>query len=122
MKTGPRTIDDYLATVDAEKRAALERLRNIIRAAAPKAAECISYQLPAFRLDGRLLMGFGAAAKHCALYPMSGATVAEFQHQLRDYQTSKGTIRFQPGRPLPVRLLRKLVKARIRENQKQQRV
>ena len=111
----PKTIDEYLAPLSGDKRAALARLRAIIRAAAPKAEECISYQIPAFRLNG-MLVGFGAGATHCAFYPMSGATVATFKQELKGFDTSKGTIRFQPDRPLPTTLVRKIVKARIAEN------
>jgi len=67
----PQTIDEYLAPLSSQKRATLERLRRAIRSAAPKAEECISYQIPAFRLGGRLLVAFGAAANHCAFYPGS---------------------------------------------------
>jgi len=109
------TIDEYLARVSPENRAALQILRAQIHAAAPKAEECISYQLPAFRL-GKLLVGFGATQKHCAFYPMSSTTVATFQSDLTDYETSKGTIRFSPTKPLPATLVRKIVKARIAEN------
>src|SRR5262249_46820000 len=91
-------------------------LRKTIKAIVPKAEECISYGLPAFRLDGRPLVAFGAAANHCAFYPMSGSTVAAHRAALKDYDTSKGSIRFQEDRPLPVALVRKLVKARIEEN------
>jgi len=111
-----KTIDEYLATLSDDKRAALEKLRKAIKAAAPKAEECISYQLPAFRLDGRMLVAFGATANHCAFYPMSPSTVEAHQDDLKDYDTSKGTIRFQPDHPLPAALVRKLVKARIAEN------
>lgn len=114
-KTKVRTIDEYLATLSEDKRAALEKLRKTIRAAAPHAEECISYQLPAFRLNG-LLVAFGAQANHCAFYPMSAATVAAHKRELEGYDTSKGTIRFQPDKPLPAALVRKLVKARIAEN------
>src|SRR5712692_5012722 len=69
VKAKARTIDEYLAALSNDQRAALERLRKTIRAAAPGAEECISYQLPAFRLDGRMLVWFGAAAHHCAFYP-----------------------------------------------------
>jgi uncharacterized protein YdhG (YjbR/CyaY superfamily) len=96
-------------------RAALEKLRKTIRAAAPQAEECISYQLPAYRLNG-MLVAFGATAAHCAFYPMSSTIVAAHKDDLRDYETSKGTIRFQPDKPLPAALVRKLVKARIAEN------
>lgn len=111
-----RTIDEYLAAVTIDQRAALEKLRKTIRAAAPKAEECISYGLAAFRLKGRPLVAFGAGANHCSLYPMSAATVKAFQAQLKDFETSKGTIRFQPDQPLPAGLVKKLVKARIAEN------
>lgn len=108
----PTTIDEYLAPLSEDKRAALERLRKIIRAAAPKAEECISYQLPAFRLDGKCFIWLGAAANHCAIYGVGGADADE----LKDYDISKGTIRFQPDKPLPATLIRKLVKARIAKN------
>jgi len=112
-----KTIDEYLATLGKEQRAALEKLRKAIRAAAPKAEECISYRLPAFRLSGKLLVAFGARANHCAFYPMSSSTVEAHQKELKDYDTSKGTVRFPAGHPLPAALVRKLVKARIAENQ-----
>jgi uncharacterized protein YdhG (YjbR/CyaY superfamily) len=91
-------------------------LRKSIQAAAPKAVECISYGLPSFRLKGKLLMCFRAAASHCALHPMSGATVAAHQDELKSFVTSKGTIRFQPDKLIPIALVRKLVKTRIAEN------
>jgi uncharacterized protein YdhG (YjbR/CyaY superfamily) len=114
MPTKPQTIDEYLASLSAEKRAALEKLRKDIKAAAPEAEECISYQIPAFRLGGRLLVAFGAAVNHCAFYP--GAHPVEVhKDELEAYDTSKGTIRFQADSPLPAKLVRKLVKTRIRE-------
>jgi uncharacterized protein YdhG (YjbR/CyaY superfamily) len=118
MKTKPKTFDEYLAALYDDQRAALQRLRKIIRAAAPKAEECISYGLAAFRLNGRLLVALGAAANHCALYPGSGSTVAEFKGELKGYETTKGSIHFQPGKPLPAALVRKVVKARIAENER----
>jgi len=115
LKRKARTIDEYLAGVSEDKRAALEKLRSAIRAAAPKAEECISYQIPAFR-QTRMLVGFGAAAKHCAFYLMSSSTVKAFKDELKGYDTSKGTIRFPADKPLPAVLVRKLVKARLAEN------
>ncbi|PYV41518.1 MAG: hypothetical protein DMG06_16865 [Acidobacteria bacterium] len=109
MAAKPKTIDEYLAALSDDKRAALEKLRKTIRAAAPKAEECISYQICAFRQNG-MLVGFGATAKHCAFYLMSSSTVAAHQDELEGYDTSKGTIRFQADRPLPATLVRKLVK------------
>jgi uncharacterized protein YdhG (YjbR/CyaY superfamily) len=118
MRTTPqiRTVDDYLHRLTDDKRRALEKIRRAVRAAAPKAQECISYQLPAFRLDGKLLVLFGAARDHCAFYPGSGTAVEAHREELRAYQTSKGTIRFPPHAPLPASLVRKLVKYRIAEN------
>ena len=116
MASKPKTIDEYLAALSEDKRAALEGLRRTIKAMAPKAEECLSYQLPAFRLHGKTLVAFGATASHCAFYPMSATTVTAHQDELKDYDTSKGTIRFQPDNPLPAALVRKLVKARIAEN------
>jgi uncharacterized protein YdhG (YjbR/CyaY superfamily) len=114
MSHKPQTIDEYLAVLSDEKRAALQKLRRAIKSAMPEAEECISYQIPAFRLRGRLLVGFGAAAKHCAFYP-GAYPIKAFEEELKAYDTSKGTIRFRPDRPLPVSLVRKLVKARIAE-------
>ena len=115
MTNKPRTIDEYLAALSDEKRATLEKLRKTIRAVAPKAEECISYQICAFRQNG-MLVGFGATANHCAFYLMSSSTVEAHKDELKGYDTSKGTIRFQANKPLPAALVRKLVKARIAEN------
>ncbi len=114
MQAKTRSIDEYLAPLSKEKRAALEKLRRDIRSAAPAAQECISYNIPAFRLDGRMLVAFGAATKHCAFYPGSHPIEA-LEDELEGYDTSKGTIRFPVDRPLPATLVRKLVKARIAE-------
>jgi uncharacterized protein YdhG (YjbR/CyaY superfamily) len=113
MAAKPKTIDEYLAGVSPDKRAALEKLRKLIKAAAPKAEECINYGVAAFRLGGKALVGFGAAANHCTFFPMDGTTVAAHKDELKGYDTSKGAIRFQPEKPLPATLVRKLVKARI---------
>ena len=110
----PRTIDEYLAALTPEKRRALEKLRQAIRAAAPGAEECISYGIPAFRIGGRLLVWMGAGANHCSFYP--GGVVQDFPEIVEAYDTSKGTIRFLPGEPLPAALVRRLVKARIAKN------
>lgn len=112
----PATIDGYLAALPASQRAALEKVRRAIRAAAPKAVECISYGLPAFELAGKKLVAFGAGKAHCAFYPMSSATIEAHRPLLQEYRTSKGTIRFTAEAPLPAALVRTLVKARIAEN------
>jgi uncharacterized protein YdhG (YjbR/CyaY superfamily) len=112
MKTKPKTIDEYLASLSNEKRAPLEKLRRAIKSAAPKAEESISYDIPAVRLDGRLLVAFAAAAKHCAFYP-GAFPVKTHKYELKAYDTDKGTIRFPADSPLPTTLVRKLVKTRI---------
>ena len=108
----PATIDEYLAELSADQRAALERVRKIIHAAVPGVEEGISYQIPAFRVDGKWFVWMGAAANHCAIYGVGGTS-----EELKDFDTSgKGTIRFQPDHPLPAALVRKLVKDRIAKN------
>jgi len=111
-----KDIDEYLARVPEPARAVLQKLRKTIRAAAPQATEIISYQLPAFRHLG-VLVAFGASTKHCAFYVMSGTVLEPFADELSAYDTSKGTIRFAADAPLPAALVKKLVKARIAENE-----
>jgi uncharacterized protein YdhG (YjbR/CyaY superfamily) len=115
MITKPKTIDEYLASLGDNERKALDKLRRAVKAAAPEAEECISYGIPAFRLDG-MLVGFGASARHCSFFLMSGSTVEDHKELLKNYDTSKGTIRFPAARPLPQALVKKLVKARLAEN------
>ena len=112
-KKAPNEINAYLATLSPDKRAALQKLRRTIKAAAPKAEECISYRMPAFRLNG-LLVAYAAFANHCSLFPCG--SVKAFSRDLARYETSKGTIRFDPKKGLPVSLVRKIVKARVAEN------
>jgi uncharacterized protein YdhG (YjbR/CyaY superfamily) len=106
----PTTIDEYFAGLSTAQRTALERVRRVIRATAPAAQECISYQIPSFKLNGKGLIWFGAAAHHCAIYGVANDPA------LQDYDTSgKGTLRFTVEKPLPDALLRKLVKARMKK-------
>lgn len=108
-KHTPKSIDDYIEVLCEDKRAALERLRKLIQAVAPRAEECISYNLPAFRLDGKVFIWFGAGAKHRAIY---GAET--YKGEFKDYETSgKGTLRFQAANPPPAAFVRDLVRARI---------
>lgn len=108
--------DAYLAKLPPDQRLELERLRKLILSAAPNAEECVSYGLPAFRLDGRMLVAMGATTKHCALYLMSSGIVKSLPGLLGKYDTSSGTVRFVPGKGLPATVVRKLVKARVAEN------
>ena len=115
MAKQPQTIDEYLAGLSPEDRAALQKVRRAVHAAAPGAVECVSYGMLAFRLNGKLIAGFKAAATHCSFHPMSGDTVATLKADLAGYDTSRGTIRFSAHAGLPATLVRKLVKARIAE-------
>ena len=107
----PQTIDEYVARLTPEKRAALNKLRRTIHTAFPRAEECISYGIPAFRLDGRVVAWFAAAARHLSFFP--GGAIELFKAELEGYEISKGTVRFQPDHPLPAGLVRKMIKARI---------
>ncbi len=114
MPAKPKTIDDYLARVSATQRVALEKLRRDIKAAARAAEECISYDIPGYRLGSRLLVSFGAAKNHCAFYP-GAHPIRVHRKALKGYDLSKGTIRFPADKPLPTGLVKKLVKTRIGE-------
>ena len=120
MTKPPKTIDAYLRGLSADKRAVLQHLRRTIRAAAPQAEECISYQMPAFRLDGRMLVWFAAASTHCSLFP-GAHPIAAHKRDLKAYKISKGTVRFGPDKPLPAALVKKLVRTRIAENRARSR-
>ena len=110
------TVDDYLAAVPEDSRKALERLRKTIRAAAPKATEVISYQIPAYKQHG-LLVGFAASREHLTFHLMSTSLMRARDDELKDYNTGKASIQFQAGKPLPASLVTRLVKARIAENE-----
>ena len=114
MQGKAATIDEFLATRPAAQRTALQRLRRAIKAVVPKSEECISYGIPAFRHNGRVLVHFGAGKGHCSFYP-GGHPIAAHQAALKKYSTSKGTIRFAPDDPLPATLVKKLVRTRIAE-------
>jgi uncharacterized protein YdhG (YjbR/CyaY superfamily) len=111
-----RDVDDFLARVPEDSRAALEKLRGTIRAAAPKATEGIGYAIPTFYHRGPLV-AFAASKNHCGFYVMSPAVMEAHKEELEPYDTAKATIRFRAGEPLPAALVRKLVKARIAENE-----
>ena len=118
MRSGkaPKTVDEYLAIVPEPARTTLIKVRATIRAAAPpEATESISYGMPMFKYKG-LLMGFAAFSKHCSLFP-GAAPIAALKDELTGFPISKGTIQFPVDKPLPGALVKKLVKARIAENE-----
>jgi len=112
----PKTVDQYMATLPDRSRLALEKLRETIKAAAPEATEAISYQMPAFKDHGRILVYYAAFTDHYSLFPASGAIIEDLSDELTPYFTGKGTIRFELGTRLPIRLVKKIVKARLAEN------
>jgi uncharacterized protein YdhG (YjbR/CyaY superfamily) len=108
-------IDTFLGRLPPEMRNALEELRRTIASAAPEAVEAIGYGVPAFKYRGRPLVSFGAGKSHCSFYVQSPAVMDAHRDELAGHDTAKGTIRFPPDKPLPARLVTKLVKARIAE-------
>jgi uncharacterized protein YdhG (YjbR/CyaY superfamily) len=116
MPDKPETIDAYLATVKPDRRAALEKLRKTVLSILPDAVECISYSMPAFRHRGHVVAGFLATSKGCSYFPFSGKTLATLAADLGSYEQTKSALHFDPKQPLPVGLVRKLLKARIAEN------
>lgn len=119
MRQKPETIDEYLATVSADRRAALEKLRRTILSILPNAEECISYSMPAFRHSGRVVAGFLATSKGCSYFPFSGTTLATLTVDVKSYERTKSALHFDPKHSLPVALVRKLLKARIAESDRE---
>jgi uncharacterized protein YdhG (YjbR/CyaY superfamily) len=114
----PKSVDEYFAGVPEPARSTLNRVREMIRSAAPpEATEAISYRIPTFRYKGALL-AFAAFSKHCSLFPMSLAVMKTFKNELKDFHTFKGTIHFPLDKPLPASLVKKVVKARIAEKER----
>ena len=114
MPSQSPNIDEYLARVSKPQPTALEKLRRDIRAAAPAAEECISYDIPSYRVGSKLLVSFGAAKKHCAFYP-GAHPIRAHADELKGYDLAMGTIRFSADKPLPSALVKKLVKTRLAE-------
>jgi uncharacterized protein YdhG (YjbR/CyaY superfamily) len=111
------SIDQYLATLAPDRRAALQKLRKQIRAALPGAVECISYNMPAFRdwEKGKVVAGFIATKSGCSYFPFSGTTLGTLARDLKSYSQTKSALHFDPRKGLPMTLVKKLIKARLAE-------
>jgi uncharacterized protein YdhG (YjbR/CyaY superfamily) len=110
-------VEAYLARVPEPARTTLQKVRAMIRAAAPaEAAECISYRMPAFRYKGALV-AYAAFKNHCSLFPMSASMLDDFADDVQPYRTAKGTLQFPQDKPLPAALVKKMVKARVAQNE-----
>jgi uncharacterized protein YdhG (YjbR/CyaY superfamily) len=108
-------VDAYLKSLDEPKRSTLEQLRRDILAVVPQAEQCISYGLPAFRVDGKVVAGFAAFARHLSYLPHSGSVFPELTDELGGYSKSAGALRFPLDQPLPASLVAKLVAVRLRQ-------
>jgi uncharacterized protein YdhG (YjbR/CyaY superfamily) len=112
---GPSSVDQYFAAVPPARRATLVRLRELIRAEAPAATEVISYQMPAFKSGGRMLVWYAPFADHFSLFPASDGVKKALGDALKPYLSGKGTIRFAADGPLPEDLIRQIVRIRLAE-------
>jgi uncharacterized protein YdhG (YjbR/CyaY superfamily) len=111
----PRGINDYLAALDEPKRTTLQKLRQTILGVMPDAEECISYGMPAFRLQGKVIAGFAAFKNHLAYLPHSGSIFTELSDDLAGYKSTPGSLHFPIDKPLPKALVKKLIAARLKE-------
>ncbi len=105
--TGARDVDNYLSRLPDEQRAALEKIRQTIKSFVPDAIEVISYQVPTFKYQGRMLVSYAAFKEHCSFFP-GAAPIEAHRDELKSYQTSKGTIQFPASNPLPAALVMKI--------------
>ena len=112
------SIDGYLKGVPADRRRALECLRRTIRSIIPEAEECLSYRIPAFRVNGVVVAGFCATTKGCSYFPFSGSTLRTLGPLVSRYEQTKSSLHFSPEIPLPLTLVRKLIKTRMAETKK----
>jgi len=113
--TATAQIEAFLAALPPGQHGALQGLRETIAAAAPEATETISYGMPAFRYHGKVLVYYAAFKAHCSFFPASGASIARHAAELEGFVTSKGTLQFTPGHPIPADLVRRMVRDRMAE-------
>ena len=114
------SIDQYISAQPQNDQPALIKLRQIINSTAPKAEEVISYNMPAFKANG-MLVGFLNCKSHTGFYPWNAATVKNFKEDLKGYATTKGSIHLPKSKSLPVTLIKKIIKARLKENSEKQK-
>jgi uncharacterized protein YdhG (YjbR/CyaY superfamily) len=112
----PTTVDEYLAALPADRRGPMEDLRRTIRAAAPDATEVITYKMPGFKRNGRFLVSYDAFKQHYSLFPSSDPIIDALGDRVRPYVAGKGTLRFPADKPLPLDLIKEIVKIRVAEN------
>jgi uncharacterized protein YdhG (YjbR/CyaY superfamily) len=117
-KNNVTSVDDYIAEQPVEIWEKLNELRQVIKRAAPKADEAISYGMPAYKFHG-VLVYFGAYQNHIGFYP-TGSGISAFKKELSVYEGSKGTVRFPIDKPLPLTLIKKIVRFRLKENEQKQ--
>jgi uncharacterized protein YdhG (YjbR/CyaY superfamily) len=115
MPAAAKNVDEYLSGLDPNQRKALEQVRKAIKSAAPKAEELISYRIPLYNYKGHLT-AIMAAKNHCSFVTMSPPIIKAFKTELKPYKISGTTIHFPYDKPIPAALIKKLVKARIKEN------
>jgi uncharacterized protein YdhG (YjbR/CyaY superfamily) len=115
MGMSGREVDRYLAGVEEPKRATLRKLRETIREILPEAEEVISYGVPGFRLNGKMIAGFAAFKNHLAYLPHSGSVIAELADELAGYSSTPGSLHFPIDKPLPKTLVKKLIRVRLRQ-------
>ncbi|CAN5825469.1 DUF1801 domain-containing protein [soil metagenome] len=115
-RTSPKTVDEYIEALSPKEKAVLGKLRQTIKKTAPEAEEIISYGMPGYNYFGMLVF-FAAFKNHCSFFGGNGTLTKEMKEELKDFKTSKGTIQFTLEKPLPVALVKKIVKIRMKQNE-----
>lgn len=119
MKT-VNTVEEYLNLFPEQQRSELQKIRKAIKEAAPKAEESISYGMPGYKFNG-VLVYFGGFKNHCSFFPAGNSVIKKFNSELKNYKTSKGTIQLPLNEPIPILLIKKMVKERVKENEIKQK-
>ncbi len=117
-KITPKTVESYINELSGSTKHTLQKMRKIVLSIMPKAEEVISYQIPTYKLNGMPFSAIAAFNSHCSYFTMSHAVMKEFKDELGKYDTSGVTIHFEPGKPLPASLIKKLIKGKLKENQR----